>query len=148
MLPTALQNVQGASYSETDMGIRIFIIEEHKPAREMLAKRLASLPDMAVVGTACDGEDALPRITELHPDLVLMDTKMKRGNGLEVCWRICSANGGATVIVLTSYVDPQERRAALGAGASGYLLKEAGTPTLVDRIRRLTSAKGPCSSCK
>ena len=124
------------------MGIRIFIIDEHRSARKMLARRLESLPDMDVVGTACDGEEGLRQIELLCPDVVLVDTKMKKANGMDVCRRACSTNGGRYVAILTSYIDPEERRMAYQAGVKGYLLKEVGTQRLVQWIRQAAGDEG------
>ena len=119
------------------MAIRIFIIDEHRPAREMLARRLAALPDMEVVGSSNDGAEGLRQVAQLRPDLVLLDVKMKNADGLEVCRRACSSGFGTQVAILTSYIDPEERRMAFRAGVRGYLLKEVDTPKLVRWIRHL-----------
>ncbi len=124
------------------MNIRVFIIDEHTRARQMLARRLASLPDLEVVGTTCDGEGGLRQIEELRPDVVLLDTKMKRADGIDICRRACSGNGESKVAVLTSYIDPEERRLAYQAGVSGYLLKEVDTPNLARWIALLVGDGG------
>lgn len=116
---------------------RVFLIDEHGPSREMLARRLASFPGFDVVGTAADGGEGLRQIKALAPDLVLLDIKMKRADGLEVCRQVCSGSGTTRVAVLTSYIDPEERKKAREAGASGYLLKEVDTARLAQRIRLL-----------
>ncbi len=123
------------------MSIRIFLIDEHRSAREMLARRLASCPDMEVVGNTDDAEEGLRQISQLRPDLVLLDVKMKNADGMEVCRRACSSSG-VKVAVLTSYTDPEEHRQASLAGARGYLLKEVDTPKLAQWIRLLASATG------
>ena len=127
--------------------MRLVIIDENGPARDMLARRLASLPDMEVVGSTGDSEEGLRQIQEYAPDIVLLDIKMRRASGLEICRRACSINGKAKVIVLTSYNEPEERRMAFQSGASGYLLKEADTQKLVQRIRQLTGGIEPNSVC-
>jgi DNA-binding NarL/FixJ family response regulator len=124
------------------MSIRIFLIDEHRPSREMLARRLASCPEMEVVGNTDDAEDGLRRVSQLRPDLVLLDVKMKNADGMAVCRRACSSSEGVKVAVLTSYTDPEERRQAYQAGASGYLLKEVDTPKLAQWISLLASATG------
>jgi DNA-binding NarL/FixJ family response regulator len=122
------------------MSIRIFIIDEHRSAREILARRLTSQSDIEVVGTAGNGEYGLSKIHQLRPDLVLLDPKMKAGNGMDVCRRACSINSGPKVTVLTSYVNPEERRTAIQSGVEGYLLKEVDTENLVAWIRHVTSS--------
>ncbi len=84
------------------MNIRIFLIDEHRPSREMLARRLTSLEDMEVVGTTRDSEEGLRLVSQLRPDLVLLDVKMKNADGMEVCRRAYSSGHGTQVAVLTS----------------------------------------------
>ena len=129
------------------MTIRVVIIDENRPAREMLARRLGSIPGMLVVGRTGDSEEGLQQIKDCAPDIVLLDIKMKRADGLEVCRQACSISGEARVVVLTSYTVPEERKMAFESGASDYLLKEVDTPGLVQRIRRLTGANQVSSEC-
>ena len=118
------------------------IIDEHSRSRQMLARRLASLPGLEVVGATCDGESGLRQIEELHPDVVLLDTKMKRADGMDICRRACTKANGGKVAVLTSYIDPEERRLAYQAGVHGYLLKEVNTPNLARWIALLVGYNG------
>ena len=128
------------------MSIRIYLIDEHGPARDMLARRLASVPGLDVVGATYDSGQGLQAINELHPDLVLIDTKMKQASGIDVCRRACDADRRAKIAVLTSYIDPDERRLAYEAGVAGYLLKEGDTGNLADWIKLIVGNKaGPGS---
>lgn len=117
------------------MNIRIFLIDEHLPARKNLARRLASMPGLDVVGSTCDGEKAIREIPRLSPDVVLIDTKMKRANGIDICRRALAAHEQTKVAILTSYLDPDERREAYQAGVNGYLLKDVDTDNLANWIR-------------
>ena len=119
------------------MSIRIFLIDEHRPAREILARRLASMPGLDVVGSTSDSEDAIRDIEGLCPDVVLIDTKMKRANGIDICRRALCADEPPKVAILTSYLDPDERRRAYRAGVSWYLLKNVDTNNLAKWIRLL-----------
>ena len=118
--------------------IRNFLIDEHRPAREILARRLASMPGLEVVGSTCDGEEAIRAIGGLNPDVVLIDTKMKQADGIDLCRRALAADEQAKVAILTSYVDPDERRQAYQAGVTGYLLKDVDTVNLANWIRLAT----------
>ena len=69
-------------------------------------QRLSTLDDMEILGSTGDGEEGLQRISQLQPDLVLLDTKMKKTDGMELCRRVIDAAQGAKVAVLTSYGDP------------------------------------------
>jgi len=117
------------------MSIRIFLIDEHHPVRETLARRLASMPGLDVVGSTSDSEEAIRDITGLTPDLVLIDTKMKRADGIDICRRALAAGEKTTVAVLTSYLDLDERRLAYQAGVNGYLLKDVDTGNLANWIK-------------
>ena len=117
------------------MAIRIFLIDEHQPARDILARRLSSIPGLDVVGSSCDGEEAVREIHELSPDVVLIDTKMKQADGIDICRRAMAAAERTTVAILTSYLDPNERRLAYEAGVNGYLLKDVDTGNLADWIK-------------
>ena len=75
-------------------------------------------------------------------DVVLVDTKMKRADGMDICRRACASTNGGKVAILTSYIDPEERRLAYQAGVSGYLLKEVDTPNLARWIALLVEAGG------
>ena len=128
------------SWREVDMAIRIFLIDEHRPARNILARRLASMPGLDVVGSSCNGEEAVREIQELSPDVVLIDTKMKRADGIDICRRAMAAVERTTVAILTSYLDPNERCLAYEAGVNAYLLKDVDTGNLADWIK-LAAAK-------
>ncbi len=117
------------------MSIRIFLIDEHHSARRILARRLASMPGLDVVGSTCDGEEAIRDIAGLSPDVVLIDTKMKQADGIDLCRRALAADKQAKVAILTSYLDPDERRQAYQAGVDGYLLKDVDTDNLANWIR-------------
>ena len=137
VVPTALPRRRCQAYAEGAMSIRVFIIDEHSLARQMLARRLASSPNIEVIGSTGDSQEGLRQIKELAPDVVLLDTKMRNANGMDVCRRACAANGKTKVAVLTSYTDPEELRMAYQLGISGYLLKEVGTDMLVAQLRRM-----------
>ncbi len=91
-------------YREVVMSIRIFLIDENPPVREILARRLASMPGLDVVGSTSDGEEAIRDIAGLSPDVVLIDTKMKQANGIDICRRALAAGDRTKVTVLTSYL--------------------------------------------
>ena len=117
------------------MRIRIFLIDEHRPALEILARRLALMPGLEVVGSTCDGEEGIRAIGGLNPDVVLIDTKMKQADGIDLCRRALAADEQTKVATLSSYVDPDERRQAYQAGVTGYLLKDVDTVNLANWIR-------------
>ncbi len=119
------------------MSIGILIIDEHEAVRNRLARRLAGLPDLDIVGSSGDAEEALCLLCRLAPDVVLIDVKMTRYDGVELCRRVTTQNPSAKLMVLTSYDDLSERRRVMEAGAREYFLKNVDTPTLAGKIREL-----------
>jgi DNA-binding NarL/FixJ family response regulator len=117
------------------MTIRILLIDEHRSAREILARRLASMLGLDVVGATSGGDQAIREIEGLSPGVVLIDTKMKQADGMDICRRALAADRQTTVAILTSYLDPDERRLAYEARVDGYLLKDVDTGNLADWIK-------------
>ena len=97
-------------------------------------------PDIAVVGEAGDGRDALDEIRRLDPDVVLMDVRMPELDGIEATARVASTGSKARVLVLTTFDLDEYVYRALKAGASGFLLKDATRDQLVSAVR--TVARG------
>ena len=80
------------------MTIRIFLIDEHRPTREILARRLASMPGLDVVGSASAGESAIREIAGLSSDVVLIETKVKRSDVIAICRRALVADDQSSVL--------------------------------------------------
>jgi DNA-binding NarL/FixJ family response regulator len=114
--------------------IRVLLVDDEELVRTGLRMILDAEPDLTVVGDATDGVDALARVRELSPDVVLMDIRMPRMDGLEATRRMV-AQSDAKVVVLTTFDLDEHVYAALAAGASGFLLKDAPATQLVHAIR-------------
>jgi DNA-binding NarL/FixJ family response regulator len=112
--------------------IRVLLADDQRVVRDGLVLLLGLLPQIEVVGTAGDGEEAVDRAAALQPDVVLMDLRMPRCDGVEATRRLREREPGIKVIVLTTYADDRSVIEALRAGARGYLTKDAGA----DEIRR------------
>jgi DNA-binding NarL/FixJ family response regulator len=106
--------------------IRVLIADDQKVIREGLTMVLGLLHDVEVVGAASDGDEAVALAGELHPDVVLMDLRMPRCDGVEATRILRERQPGTKVVVLTTYADDQSVLDALRAGARGYLTKDAG----------------------
>lgn len=106
--------------------IRVLLADDQRVVREGLAMLLGLLPDVEVVGTAADGEQAIELAARLRPDVVLMDLRMPRCDGIEATRRLRAEPGASQVIALTTYADDRSVLDALRAGARGYLTKDAG----------------------
>jgi DNA-binding NarL/FixJ family response regulator len=106
--------------------VRVLIADDQRAVREGLALVLGLLPDVEVVGAASDGTEAVALAVELHPDIVLMDLRMPRCDGIEATRLLRQREPGTKVVVLTTYADDRSVIDALRAGARGYLTKDAG----------------------
>jgi DNA-binding NarL/FixJ family response regulator len=106
--------------------MRVLIADDQRVVREGLAMVLGLLPEVEVVGCACDGNEAVAMAADLLPDIVLMDLRMPRCDGVEATRLLRERRPATKVIVLTTYVDDRSVIDALRAGARGYLTKDAG----------------------
>lgn len=107
-------------------GMRVLIADDQRIVREGLATIVASLAGMEVVATAEDGEEAVSLCERLRPDVVLMDLRMPKMDGATATAAIRARFVETQVVVLTTYADDESVFAALSAGATGYLTKDAG----------------------
>jgi DNA-binding NarL/FixJ family response regulator len=106
--------------------IRVLIADDQKVVREGLAMVLGLLRDVEVVGAASDGDEAVALAGDLHPDVVLMDLRMPRCDGVEATRILRERQPETKVVVLTTYADDRSVLDALRAGARGYLTKDVG----------------------
>ena len=124
---------------QPDAVIGVLIVDDHEVVRRGLIGFLATEPDIEVVGEAGDGREALSQLAKLDTDelprVVLMDLHMEPMGGVEATAEIRSRYDEVEVVVLTSIVDEQDVHAALAAGASGYLLKDAEADEVAGAIR-------------
>ncbi|WP_432167361.1 response regulator transcription factor [Streptomyces sp. bgisy031] len=117
------------------MTIRVLIADDQMMVREGFSVLLNAMPDIEVVGEAVNGREAIARVRELSPDVVLMDIRMPELNGIEATREIAATDGGAKVLVLTTFDLDEYVYQALRAGASGFLLKDASARQLADGVR-------------
>ncbi|MFJ3020010.1 response regulator [Streptomyces tendae] len=118
---------------------RVVVADDQTVVREGIVMLLGLLPGVKVVGAAGDGEEAVRLVAELAPDVVLMDLRMPRCDGVEATRRIRSEHPGTQVVVLTTYADDASVFPALRAGARGYLTKDAGGDEIVRAVHGVLS---------
>jgi len=104
----------------------VVLADDQRVVREGLATLLGLLPGVEVLGTASDGEEAVELAERLQPDVVLMDLRMPRCDGVEATRRLRERAASTQVIVLTTYADDRSVLDALRAGARGFLTKDSG----------------------
>jgi DNA-binding NarL/FixJ family response regulator len=117
--------------------MRVLIADDQRVVREGLALVLGLLPDVEVVGTACDGDEAVAMAADLLPDIVLMDLRMPRRDGVEATRLLRERVPETKVVVLTTYADDRSVITALRAGARGYLTKDAGGAEICQALRQV-----------
>lgn len=115
---------------------RILVVDDQTVVREGLVLLLELLPGIEVAGACGDGEQAVAMVADLRPDVVLMDLRMPRMDGVEATRRIRERHPDVGIVVLTTYADDESIFAALRAGARGYLTKDADA----DEIARAVAA--------
>jgi DNA-binding NarL/FixJ family response regulator len=116
--------------------IRVLLADDQRVVREGLGTLLGLLEGIELVGTAADGDEAVALAGELDPDVVLMDLRMPRVDGIEAIRRLAEQGERPRTIALTTYADDASVLGALRAGARGYLTKDAGA----DEIRAAVEA--------
>jgi DNA-binding NarL/FixJ family response regulator len=123
--------------------IRVLIADDHGVIRDGLGRLIAALPDMEVVATASDGEEALDQARAAQPDVILMDLDMPKLDGIEATRRVLAERPTTAVLVLTSFSDRPRILGALEAGASGYLLKDVAADEVAEGIRAAARGESP-----
>lgn len=121
--------------------IRVLIVEDQAMVLGALSALLGLEDDLAVVGTARDGEEALARIAALAPDVIVTDIEMPRLGGLDLAERLKSQASPVRVVILTTFARSGYLRRALEAGARGYLLKDAPAGQLANAVRQVYAGR-------
>ncbi|MFI6084744.1 response regulator [Streptomyces sp. NPDC051217] len=117
------------------MTARVIVVDDQAVVREGIVMLLGLMPGIDVVGAAKDGLEAVTLVGELAPDVVLMDLRMPRCDGVEATRRIRERYPMTQVVVLTTYDDDDSLFPALRAGARGYLTKDAGGDEIVKAVQ-------------
>ncbi|MET7986152.1 MULTISPECIES: response regulator transcription factor [unclassified Streptomyces] len=117
----------------------VLIVDDQPLQRLGFRMLLESTPDTDVVGEASHGGDAVRRAAELRPDVILMDVRMPGMDGIEATRRVVASGGRSRVLILTTFDLDEYAYAALRAGASGFLLKDAHPEELLAGIRAVAA---------
>lgn len=105
--------------------VRILLADDHPIVREGLRNLLETQPDFEVIAECANGEEAVRKVTQLHPDVLLLDLEMPVMDGVETIRRLSQQPGMPRIIVFTAFDDDERIIHAIQAGANGYLLKDA-----------------------
>ena len=119
--------------------LRIFLADDHSFILEGLKALIGAQPDMDVVGEAEDGEEALLKVADCRPDVVVMDVTMPRMGGMQATAQIRKAFPDIKVLALSMHEDATYLRGLLEAGASGYVLKRSAPQELIQALRHVAA---------
>lgn len=128
-------DVAGVGSEQSDRLLRVLIVDDHEVLRTGTRQVLEASHDIVVVGEADDGAAALAMIDDLNPDIVLIDVRLPDRNGIDVTRQLTVTHPNLRVVILSAYDDDGFVRAALEAGATGYLLKTMARDELVAAVR-------------
>jgi two-component system response regulator NreC len=121
--------------------LRILLADDHGIVRRGLKSLLESRPGLEVIGEAADGLEALRLCGELTPDLLIIDISMPKMNGIEVASRVQKLDRPPGIIILSMHADESYIMRALGAGARGYLVKDATDEDLLPAVKAVAAGK-------
>jgi|ERR1700722_1200852 DNA-binding NarL/FixJ family response regulator len=120
------------------MVVRVLLVDDHPVVRQGLRTLLSGRPELQVVDEASDGLEAVEKVAELQPDVVVLDVTMPRMNGIEACRVIKQKNPQLEVLFVTQHDSPQMMREALAAGARGYVVKSNLARDLVEAVEAVS----------
>jgi DNA-binding NarL/FixJ family response regulator len=123
------------------MTITVFLADDHAVVRDGLRFLLEAQPDIKVVGDAANGREAVRRVVQLCPDVVVLDIAMPELNGIEAARGICRDCPSARIVILSMHSTAEHVFRALQAGALGYLLKESAGIELVNAVRAVHAGR-------
>ena len=115
--------------------IRVLVVDDHPLVRDWLQRVLENTGEFEIVGQATDGVEAIRMSENLRPDVVIMDLIMPGKGGVAACREIVELLPDTRVLVLTASTDDDAGMAAVAAGATGYVIKDAGLQDLVEAVR-------------
>jgi DNA-binding NarL/FixJ family response regulator len=123
------------------VSLNVLIADDHGVVRKGLRLLLEQYPELAVIGEAANGRDAVAMAESLSPQIVVMDVAMPLLNGIEAAAQILKLNGHTAIIMLTMHADESYLLRALHVGVKGYLLKESAEEDLLSAIRAVAKGK-------
>jgi len=117
--------------------MKVFIADDSQVMRERVIDMISELPEIEIIGQAEDGIQATNLITELNPDVVILDIRMPRGNGIDVLQKIKKDNPTLVVIMLTNYPYPQYQKKCMKAGADYFFDKATEFEKVTEVLKEL-----------
>jgi DNA-binding NarL/FixJ family response regulator len=121
------------------MNARVLLVDDHPLLRNGLRLLLDAQPDIKVVGEASDGDGAIAAAVQLTPDVIVMDIEMPGANGIDVTKQVLAVSPASRVIILSAFPDAHYVKAAVQAGARGYLLKGNAPAEVLSAVRAVVA---------
>jgi two-component system, NarL family, response regulator len=121
--------------------IRILIVDDHPVVRAGLTSMLGTQAELEVIGSASSGEEALAKLSQVEPDVLLLDLRMHGMSGVDTLMAMKRSAHDTRVIILTSFETDEDIYRAVQAGAHGYLLKDTSLREMVEAIRTVHAGK-------
>jgi DNA-binding NarL/FixJ family response regulator len=125
--------------NDTPTKIRVFLLDDHEVVRQGLKTFLESSGDIEVVGESALASEATARIPALRTQVAILDARLPDGSGIDVCRDVRAVDPDIRALILTSYDDDEALFAAIMAGASGYILKEATGQDLIGAVHHVAA---------
>jgi DNA-binding NarL/FixJ family response regulator len=119
--------------------LKVLLVDDHALVRRGFRRMLEDEPSFQIVGEASDGQEAIERAAELHPDVIVMDCALPQVNGIEASRQILQKQPNIGILMLSMHSEDTLVRQALDAGAKGYILKNAMDLDLVSAIKRIAA---------
>ena len=136
-MPVGMATLAGMTESEPET-VGVLVVDDDPLVRAGLVMMLGGAPDLRVVGEAGDGTQVLPMVDRHAPDVVLMDIRMPKLDGLGATEALRARPGAPEVIILTTFDADEHVLRALRAGAAGFVLKDTPPAEIVDAVRRVS----------
>ena len=127
------------------VSLRVLLVDDDALVRTGLSMILGSTPDIEVVAEAGDGDEAVRQVTQFNPDVVIMDIRMRRMNGLAATAAVAALPRAPKVLILTTFDLDEYVYEALAAGASGFLLKEGSPKEIIEAVRVVAAGEAMLS---
>lgn len=119
--------------------IRILVADDHPIVRDGLVSILGMQEDMEIVAQAEDGLEAVAAFTQFQPDVLVLDLRMPRLDGIEVVQRVITTHPTARILIVTTYQTDEDIYRCLKSGALGYILKDSNRETIIEAVREVAS---------
>ncbi len=133
--------------SEQSFPIKILLVDDHAVVRDGIRARLERSADFQVVGEAVNGREAIQKVEELEPDVVLMDISMPVMNGMDAARHLRESHPEIKVIILTMHEHKEYIQGVIRCGAQGYIVKDVTAQEMISAIKTVMSGETYYSSC-